>query len=159
MIDRDEQAILCNRFLVMAKREMGTRETPGSVNTARIQEYRTARTVKARWWQIPDEVAWCSDFVGFVMLQAEWTGTGSPKARSYLKWGQATSTPVLWCVCVFSRPPIPTQGHVGFYVGEDATHVLVLGGNQDNAVKIKRYPKTRLLGYRLPQTPPALAVA
>jgi hypothetical protein len=40
------------------------------------------------------------------------------------------------------------QGHVGFYVGRGAGQVLVLGGNQSNAVTVASFTESRLLGYR-----------
>jgi len=40
---------------------------------------------------------------------------------------------------------------VGFYVGEDATHLHVLGGNQGDAVSITRIPKDRLSEMRWPE--------
>jgi hypothetical protein len=46
-------------------------------------------------------------------------------------------------------------GHVGLYVGEDATHYHVLGGNQANLVSIMRLAKGRLAegGMRWPKGP------
>jgi len=40
---------------------------------------------------------------------------------------------------IFSRGG--SSGHVGFYAGETKTHYLVLGGNQDDQVNYKWYPK------------------
>ncbi|NRA86230.1 MAG: hypothetical protein HRU28_02310 [Rhizobiales bacterium] len=37
-------------------------------------------------------------------------------------------------------------------MGESRTLIKVLGGNQGNSVKISRYKKSDLLGYRLPKT-------
>ena len=42
------------------------------------------------------------------------------------------------------------QGHVGFAVREFEHTVLVLGGNQNNQVCLKHYPRAQLLGYRWP---------
>ena len=36
------------------------------------------------------------------------------------------------------------RGHVGLYLGEDATHFHILGGNQTNNVSITRIAKVRL---------------
>jgi hypothetical protein len=43
---------------------------------------------------------------------------------------------------------IAAPGHVGFFAGRQDGDVLVLGGNQDNSVSIKRYPEWRVLGVR-----------
>jgi len=46
---------------------------------------------------------------------------------------------------------------VGFYLDETETHIKVLGGNQQNPeteiieVSEKYYPKSELLGYRIPK--------
>jgi hypothetical protein len=48
-------------------------------------------------------------------------------------------------VLVFARG---NAGHVGVYVGEDATAFHVIGGNQSDRVSIARKPRTRLLGAR-----------
>ena len=41
---------------------------------------------------------------------------------------------------------------MGFYAGETPTHYEVLGGNQGDAVSIRGYSKSRLLGARWPST-------
>jgi len=47
-------------------------------------------------------------------------------------------------------------GHVGFYVGEDAGHYFVLGGNQGNAVNVMKLGKTRLVASRWPKGEPVI---
>jgi hypothetical protein len=47
-------------------------------------------------------------------------------------------------------------GHVGFYLGEDASSYQVLGGNQDDAVSVARLPKTRLIASRCPKCMPVI---
>ena len=73
-------------------------------------------------------------------------------ARNWMKFGAAT-TPRLGAVLVFWRGSrAGTSGHVGFYVGEDATAYHVLGGNQTDGVTITRLLKSRLLGARWPSS-------
>lgn len=46
-------------------------------------------------------------------------------------------------------------GHVGFYAGRDAQgRILVLGGDQGNAVSVRPYSADQLLGYRWPEEVP-----
>jgi hypothetical protein len=52
---------------------------------------------------------------------------------------------------VFQRPG---GGHVGFYVGEDATIYTVLGGNQGNDVTSARIAKGRCVARRWPAGQP-----
>ena len=42
----------------------------------------------------------------------------------------------------------PGGGHVGLYVGEDASSYFTLGGNQGDAVSIVRITKDRCIGVR-----------
>jgi hypothetical protein len=43
---------------------------------------------------------------------------------------------------VLSSSRGPTTGHVGLYLGETATHVQMLGGNQGDAVSIATVPES-----------------
>lgn len=98
-------------------------------------------------------VAWCGAFVGTVMrmydphVKFDFNILG---ARQWMKFGVECS-PQYGAVLVFWRgSPNGWKGHVGLYVGEDATHYHVLGGNQSNAVTVSRIKKTRLIGARFP---------
>lgn len=135
-------------WLQVAMRELGVKEVRGG-ECARILEYFTATSCPAR----EDEVPWCSAFVNWVLRTAQMRGTGSARARSWLEWGVHLSAPRLGCVVVFSRGSSPTQGHVGFYLGEGpAGQIRVLGGNQRDEVCIATYPASKVLGYRWPST-------
>lgn len=103
------------------------------------------------------DVAWCAAFAGACLERAGVRSTRSLSARSYLDWGEAPSPPAPGAIVVLSRPPDPAQGHVGFFVGETAQSVLLLGGNQGNGVSIAAFAKSRVLGYRWPS--PAATVA
>lgn len=98
----------------------------------------------------PSQLAWCAAAVNSSLSQAGMQGTGSPMARSFMKWGQGTDTPQPGDIAVFSRgDPKSASGHVGFFQGyDDAGNIKVLGGNQDDGVNVKSFPKDRLLGFR-----------
>jgi uncharacterized protein (TIGR02594 family) len=49
-------------------------------------------------------------------------------------------------------------GHVGIYLGETATQVLTLGGNESDAVRKQFEPKARLWGYWWPKSVPLPAI-
>ncbi len=66
-------------------------------------------------------------------------------ALSWASFGTASPRPMLGDVLVFERPG---GGHVGLYVGEDATRYHVLGGNQGDAVSIVAIAKSRLRAAR-----------
>ncbi len=72
-------------------------------------------------------------------------------ARSYLRWGAALDQGRFGAIAVLSRGSDPAAGHVGFLFGETDAHVVLLGGNQGDAVGVAAFPKTRLLGLRWPQ--------
>jgi uncharacterized protein (TIGR02594 family) len=127
--------------------ERGQRETDGPGDNVRILEYQKACTYNAH----DEDVPWCSSFANWVMQQAGIKGSGEASARSWLNWGQKLETPRRGCIVVLKRPGSPTNGHVAFYVGEENGRLKLLGGNQENQVKISFYDKGRLLGYRWPK--------
>ena len=104
-----------------------------------------------------DEVAWCAAFVGACLERAGLATTRSLMARSYLRWGAALDELRSGAVAVLSRGTDPAAGHVGFLIGETAGHVILLGGNQSDAVTVAAFPNSRLLGLRWPQEQPLAA--
>ena len=84
--------------------------------------------------------------------------TRSLMARSYLDWGQALEDPHTGAVAVLSRGSDPSLGHVGFLVGLTASDVVLLGGNQGDAVSVRAFPRARLVGLRWPSGPAAGAL-
>jgi uncharacterized protein (TIGR02594 family) len=130
-------------WLVWAESQKGVCE-PDPI----IREYHKAAGYNADY----DE-SWCSSFVCWCFEKSGIKSTRNPGARSWLDWGVTLLRPTYGCVVVFWRDSRESwRGHVGLYVGETATEIIVLGGNQDNAVKEKKYPKSRVLGYRWPAT-------
>ncbi len=130
-----------------AWRDLGQREIAGPKANARLRAlYQRIGHGHIRH----DEVAWCAAYVGACLERAGRSSTRSLAARSYLSWGEALDAPRLGCIAVFSRGPQPALGHVGFWVGQTPNHVLVLGGNQGDAVSVAAIARKRLLGYRWP---------
>lgn len=110
-----------------------------------------------KWWTLirapftDDETPWCAGFVGGILESVGIRSSRSAAARSYLNWGDKLDEPVEGCIVVFSRPGAPGSGHVGFVIGRDQNgNLLVLGGNQGDAVSIKPFDPDRVLGYRWP---------
>lgn len=98
----------------------------------------------------PATTAWCAAFVNSTLQQTGVEGTGSNMARSFLDWGQPVEQPQAGDVAVFSRgDPNGPYGHVGFFQGYDENgNILVLGGNQGDAVSVSPYSPDALLGFR-----------
>lgn len=99
-----------------------------------------------------DQTPWCSAFVNYCMEQVGIQGTRMANARSWLGWGgMSLASPQIGCVAVLWRgSPSSAKGHVGFYTGFHSGNLLMLGGNQGNAVTVEEFPMSRVLGYRWP---------
>jgi hypothetical protein len=52
-----------------------------------------------------------------------------------------------------------SNGHVGFYAGEDETNFHILGGNQADSVSVAKVSRDRFLDSRWPATAPFLDTA
>ncbi len=95
-----------------------------------------------------DAVAWCGLFQSVCAKRAGWEHKPAGNAlwaRNWAKWGTPQKVAMLGDVLVFPRGD---GGHVAQYIGEDATHYHILGGNQSDMVNIVRKPKTPILAIR-----------
>ena len=101
-------------------------------------------------WVEHDSVAWCAAFVGHCLEEAGIRSTRQLTARSYLDWGIpveiADAQP--GDIGVIPRGTSSWQGHVFFIERIEGPWVWGLGGNQSDAVNVKRYPVSKLLGVR-----------
>lgn len=137
------------KWMELAKAEIGVKERAGKAINPKIKAYYE----EAGHPYIKDDaVPWCAAFVGAMLERAGLKGTGALTARSYLTWGKPLKKPQPGAIMVFKRGNSSWQGHVAFYVTQDATHYHVLGGNQGNAVSIAKYKKEDLIGIRWPST-------
>lgn len=132
-------------WMIEAERHIGLREIKGSKHNSTIVWW--LNSLKA-WW-FDDEQPWCGVYVAHCLKS---TGYVVPKtwyrALAWLDWGQRIDNPVVGCVVVFSRKG---GGHVGFVVGKNRNgNLMVLGGNQGDAVAISAFDKSRVVGYRWP---------
>lgn len=146
-----------NAIYSAASAHLGLEEWPGSRHNPRILEMFAA---SGNAGISTDEVPWCAAYVGAVLAEVGLLGTGKLNARSYLNWGDPVelSDAQQGDIVVFWRGSRDGwQGHVGFYGGVLGDDVLVLGGNQGNAVSVAPYPKARLLGVRRARMPRAQA--
>jgi uncharacterized protein (TIGR02594 family) len=134
-------------WMVEAWRDFGQREVAGEDNNPRIVTmYRDAGAASVT----DDETAWCAAYVGACLSRVGIKPSGSLMARSYLGWGETISVGRPGAIAVFSRGGDPTFGHVAFWLGETARSIVVLGGNQGDAVTVQAFPRERLLGLRWP---------
>jgi len=134
-------------WMDIASGELGVKEYSGKFNNnPRIIEYHKTTSLGAS----EDEVSWCAAFVGWCLIKAGYTSTKSALARSYINWGVALSAPRFGAVVVFRRGNNPTFGHVAFVQKFDANYIYCLGGNQSDSVKVSRFPRSSVLGFRWP---------
>ena len=140
------------RWLKIAETYTGLSEIRGPKHNSKIIGWLDKL---GAWWR-DDETPWCGVFVAhcvqdvglpypkYYMRAKDWADYGSLLRRDRLAPG---------AILVFDRAG---GGHVGFYVGEDAGHYFVLGGNQGNAVNVMKLGKTRLLASRWPKGEPVI---
>lgn len=136
-------------WLTAARAEIGFHEQPDNTG---IEKYVTGAGFGA------EHQPWCAIFAAWAFHEAGVPTPGvNAMARSFATSPGFTplSAPRMGCPAVFWRgSKSGGEGHVGFYVGEDATHVQVLGGNESDMVKIEPIPKNGnsmgLLGYWWP---------
>jgi len=136
-------------WLQLAWKDYGQKEIRGSRDNPVVVAY--FKDV-GHGWVKDDETAWCAAYVGSCLARSDMPHTGSLAARSYLQWGKKTTSPKRGDIVVFKRGNSSWQGHVAFYLGEHNGRIYVLGGNQANAVNVRGYAKSKLLGYRTEPT-------
>jgi uncharacterized protein (TIGR02594 family) len=137
-----------NKAYQLALEQRGLREIPGAKHNPEV--VKMFAEVGHSWVQ-DDETAWCAAFVGAMLKRAGMAQTGKLNARSYLDWGEPVemSDAQPGDIVVFWRGSRDGwQGHVAFFVRWEGDGLLVVGGNQMNAVNISKYPKDRILGIR-----------
>lgn len=136
-------------WLLEAEKHIGTREIKGPGHEPKI----------LTWWKAirrggikDDETPWCAAFVGGMLEAVGITSSRFESATSYLDWGVKLDQPAVGCIVVLGRDG---GGHVGFCVGQDNQgNLLLLGGNQGDAVSVAAFLRSRVLGYRWPAAVP-----
>ena len=131
----------------IARSYIGTTEGPGPADNPIIMEMYAS---VGHDWVEHDSVAWCAAFVGHCLERAGIRSTRKLTARSYLDWGVPIDvTDAQQCdIGVIPRGSSNWQGHVFFIDRIEGAWVWGLGGNQDDAVNVKRFPVSKLLGVR-----------
>ncbi|SUY95341.1 Uncharacterised protein [Citrobacter freundii] len=133
-------------WIAEGRKFIGLREIPGPQHEPEILQM--WRDIK-RGGIKDDETPWCASYVGSMLERVGVSSTRFEGASSYLTWGEKLDQPIYGCVVVFTRTG---GGHVGFVVGKtESGNLLVLGGNQSDAVNIKAFSTERVIGYRWPE--------
>jgi len=136
------------KHVEIAFKEYGVKEIIGKKDNPEILKY--FDEIGFNGSKLKDETAWCSAFVNWVLKKSDAPYTGKLNARSWMDIGMETNCPEVGDIVVFWRgSKRGWKGHVGFFMNAIGDEIFVLGGNQNNQVKISSYPKERLLGYRV----------
>ena len=139
----------------LAQRFVGVKEIAGAASNPQV----LAMLRLDSKWPEGDHVPWCSAFVNYITWLLRLPRSKSLMARSWLQVG----TPITLeqaevgnDIVIFKRGSDPqpgpetinAPGHVGFFAGIENNRVLVLGGNQSDAVNISGYPVANVIGVR-----------
>lgn len=142
--------------LNVARKYMGMTEIPGKTHNNTLLALLNKALIYNGLKFVDDETAWCGGFVAAVLVEAGITPVKlAVRAKSWAEFGSNLRPSHLapGAILVFGRVG---GGHVGFYVGEDATRYYVLGGNQGNKVSVTPILKNRLIASRWPKGLPVL---
>ena len=140
---------------------VGSREMKGEPdNPWIVAMIATCKKEKISTEELSDEIPWCSAYVNTGCVLAGYRGTGSLRARSWLRAGREVNADDVRrgdiAVLGRGRKPWPGKnvvaapGHVGFvdsYYPESAT-INLLAGNQGNKVSFKTYALEDVLAFR-----------
>ncbi len=141
-------------LLALALQHGGLREFKGGRDNPEIVEM--FDDTKARWVD-DDETAWCSAFICHL---AEDVGAHNPRTVRARRWLEVEDPDAQEVelddlepgdvVVLWREHPSSSKGHVGLFLQRDSDpkFIWILGGNQGNAVKPKRYPAQMFLGGR-----------
>ena len=144
VLDQTNEA-LEPEYITIARAELGVKEKRGKRHNKRILQYH-----KVSGGFSSDEVPWCGSFVNWVMREAGFDTVDTPaRALSWINFGYSAHKPVLGAIAVKTRHG---GGHVCFVVGKSkkGKYLYCLGGNQGDAVSIRKYPVGVFKDFRLP---------
>jgi uncharacterized protein (TIGR02594 family) len=136
-------------WIAEAVGNLGVTEIPGARHNNKVLQFFRAVNATIR----DDETPWCAAFVGHCLKEVGYPTSGSLAARSYETYGENLGSFRAGCIITMHRGnPKDWRGHTGFGIRLNAarTRILVLGGNQNNAVNLSWYPVARVTSYRWP---------
>lgn len=139
----------------IAQRFIGISEVSGSASNPHV----LAMLRLDMKWPKGDDVPWCSAFMNYVAWLLRLPRSKSLRARSWLLVGKPIKledAEIGFDVVILKRGSgkqpgpdvINAAGHVGFYAGREGSKILLIGGNQSDAISISRYSSNRILGIR-----------
>jgi uncharacterized protein (TIGR02594 family) len=118
-------------------------------NNPRILEY--LRSIPGGE-NLSDKVDWASAFAEWTLNQVGISGPKNLTAKAWVRWGRGVKEPQKGAVAIFN---FDGTEHVAFFLADAGDDLIVLGGNQEQKVQARRYPKSKLITYRMPPLPEA----
>ena len=123
-----------------AMSQLGVTEIPGAKHNPAIIGYH-ATTGKFK----TDEVPWCASFVNWSLESSGISSLGSASAFSYMRFGNKLDQPAYGALAIMK------YSHVGFVAGLNSDgRLILLGGNQGDAVNLSPNAMSQVKGYRYP---------
>ncbi|MCP4441467.1 MAG: TIGR02594 family protein [Aureispira sp.] len=146
-------------WIKVAEGEIGVKELVesgdnGERNNPRIIQYYAACGAKTS-----DEPAWCAAFTSWCLSRSGVSNPQDPGVAQWTGWGEKSDTPFYGSVGIIEGESRDKKtgkikrkpwGHIGFIVGVEKGFVLMLGGNQDNSVSIKKFPTSKVTTFICP---------
>lgn len=137
---------------------IGTKETPGSKDNRKIIDWALEEGGDIAKEYTHDSIPWCALFVNHCLTKASIKGTETLWALHFAgEWPSVRlAGPAVGAIAPMLRDG---GGHVGIVVGKDQHgNIMLLGGNQSDAVNIKPFSTARLnKGFWWPSSVPAPA--
>lgn len=106
----------------------------------------------------PATLPWCGDAVESCIakvLPGEPLPTNPFWAQGWASFGIDVKAPLVGSIGVIRWSA--SSGHVGFVAGVDGGKVVLLGGNQSNAITLASFPRDKFMAFRWPKTFPVNA--
>ncbi len=135
------------KWLHIAIDELGVEEVPGKDKNPRIAEYHKAVSDSGA----DEDTSWCSSFACWCMERAGIVSPRSMLARSWLNWGHPIQEPRIGCKAIIERGGESWMAHVGDAIGWTDDYIYLIGGNQQNMVRVSVYSRDKVIGYRWPE--------
>jgi uncharacterized protein (TIGR02594 family) len=124
-----------------AESQLGQKEDkrPGKHNPEIVKYHSTT----GKWKN--DEMPWCASFVNWSLVQSNIPSLNSAKAFDYKSFGVKLNKPAYGAIAIMN------YSHVGFVSGKNSDgRIVILGGNQGDAVNYSPNSVSAVLQYRYP---------